>query len=463
MAGISVGGLGSGLDVNSLVSQLVAAERAPADKRLLNTDARLTAELTAVSKLKGALSSFQSALSGLKTASAFDSRLATVGNQDHLAVSVTGAAAPGTYDVEIEQLATAARIGSQNFAGGPDSVVGTGTLKITVGGKTVSVEIEAGKDSLASIRDAINGAPGNNVVRASLIRDSDGTGSYLVLTSMETGAANAITVSAENADAGLADFVAALNDPDPDRDVVAQDAIVHVSGYEIRSAKNTIEGAIDGVTLTLKKAEEGKLVPVTISRDDAGVLAKAQAFVSAYNSLAQQVKSLSSYDAATRSAGPLLGDSMLRNIETQLRRLVTDPVAGAAQPYTTLASLGITLTVGGTLELDTAKFNAAQAADPSVASRLFAGENGVATRLGKFLDERLSGTGEFAARDASLAARRKDLEKQQEALDARMQVIEARYLKQFTALDTLLSQLQSTSTALANQLQSLSNLSRGRD
>jgi flagellar hook-associated protein 2 len=222
-----------------------------------------------------------------------------------------------------------------------------------------------------------------------------------------------------------------------------------------------IGGAIDGVTLNLAKAEQGTLVSLKVERDDAAALTRTQGFVTAYNALAQQVKALGAYDAATRTAGPMLGDSMLRGIETQLRKVATEPVAGATAPYTTLASLGIALTTNGTLELDSTKYNAAITADPDAVGRVVASANGVAVKLDAFLTQKLSSTGEFAARNTGVTSRRKDLDKQRDALDARMEVIQARYMKQFTALDSMLSQLQSTSSYLSQQLSSLSNLNRG--
>ncbi len=460
MATITSTGIGSGLDVNSLVSQLVAAERSGPEKRLTREDLRLTTEFSAMATLKGAMAGFQTALNALKTAGSLDIRKATVGDEGAFTASVTSAAATGDYQVEVSRLATASRLGSAVYAGGPDSVVGTGTLTVTTGTTTFNVEITAESDSLAQIRDAINAAPGNTGVRATLIRDTSGTGSYLVLAGTTTGAANGISVGTVGADAGLTQLVQDLQSVDPLRDVVAQDAIVFVSGYEIRSASNTVTGAIDGVTLNLKTAEAGVLVALGVERDGSAVQKRVESFVAAYNTLAQQVSNLGKYDAATKSAGPLLGDSMLRNVDAQIRRMIAEPVAGASGAYTTLTSLGITTTATGSLQLDATKLTAALAADANAVSRVFASESGVAVKLSNFLETRLSSTGELAARDANIAARRRDLEKQQETLSARMEVIQARYMKQFTALDSMLSQMQSTSNYLTQQLEGLSNLNK---
>lgn len=462
MGTISSLGIGSGLDINSLVTQLVAAERAPKDQRLARDDVKLTTEFSALAALKGAMAGLQSAANGLRAADSFAVRTVTVGDEQYFSAAATAEAVLGSYDVQVAQLATAARLGSGVYAGGADSVTGTGALTITVGTQSFSVDLAEGNNSLAQLRDAINSADGNSHVRATLIRDA--AGAYLVLTGTATGAGNGITVAAEGADVGLQQLVADLNDFDATRDVAAQDAIAFVSGYEIRSAGNTITGAIDGVTLTLKRATEpDATVALAVARDDAAIQKKAETFVAAYNALAQQIKTLGRYDAATQTAGPLLGDALLRGVDTRMRRILAEPVAGAGGAYTTLASLGIAVTVQGTLQLDAPKFRRALAADPEAVNRVFSSaDSGVAVRVSDYLGARLSSGGEFAARDERITTQRRRLEQDRQALDARMLVVQQRYLKQFTAMDTMLAQLQSTSSYLTQQLDSLSKLASGR-
>ena len=460
MATISSPGVGSGLDVHSLVTQLVAAERAPKDRQLTKSDVKLTAEFTALATLKGALASLRTATNGLKGPDAFGLRKAAVGDEQYFSASTTAAAIAGEYSVRVQQLATAARLGSAAFPDGPDSPVGSGTLTISAGSTTFDVVIPEGTDSLAQVRDAINSAEGNTAVRATLIRETGGA--YLVLTGTATGATNAISVSTTDASAGLQQLADDLMDFDPERDTSAQDAIAFVSGYEVRSSNNTLSGAIDGVTLTLKKVTpEGELISLAVQRDDAAIQRKAESFVSAYNALAQQVAALGRYDAATKTAGPLLGDSMLRTVDTQLRRMLSEPVPGTTGAYRTLTSLGIEVTVSGTLQLDATKFKEALAADPDAVSRVFSSESGVAVRMSQFLDERLSSTGEFAARNDRITSQRRRLDQEKEALEARMVVVQQRYLKQFTAMDALLAQMSNTSSYLSQQLDGLSKLANG--
>jgi flagellar hook-associated protein 2 len=462
MATISSAGVGSGLDINSLVSQLVAAERATKDKRLAREESKLATEFTALAALKGAMSGLQGAANGLRTPDSFATRKVSVGDDEYFSAAAAADAVEGSYDVQVVQLAKAARLGSAAYAGGPDSVAGTGTLTITAGAASFSIELADGANSLAQVRDAINSAEGNTGVRATLIRDASGT--FLLLTGTSTGAANAISVSAQDADTGLQQLVADLTDFDATRDVAAQDAIAYVSGYEVRSSGNAIDNAIDGVTLNLKKVTgPGETISLSVERDTAAIQKKADTLVAAYNSLTQQIKALGRYDAATETAGPMLGDSLLRGVDTQLRRMVTEPVPGTTGAYRTLSSVGISITATGTLQLDAVKFQKALAADPDAVNKVFSSESGVAVRMGEYLDARLSSSGEFAARDERITTQRRRLEQDKVALEARMLVVQQRYLKQFTAMDTMLAQLQSTSSYLTQQLSSLAKASASGD
>ncbi|MEO6185139.1 MAG: flagellar filament capping protein FliD [Steroidobacteraceae bacterium] len=450
MATITSSGSVSGLDVNSLVTQLVAAERAAPDARLAKVDTRLTTQFTALSQLKGSMAAFQASLAGLKDASKLVVRKAVVSDDTRLAATASATASSGAYDVEVMQLAKATQLRSAAYVGGSTTVVGTGTLTLSLGSSIFTVAIDSTKNTLAGIRDAINKSANNTGVRATILTGADGA--HLVLTGDKTGLANAVTVTQSGGDGGLAQLVYDPPTTSGYTVVAAQDAIVNLSGIEVRSATNSIDGAIDGVTLTLKKATPGTIDTLSVTNDDAAVQKKASDFVTAYNALGSQIAKLRSYDAATKKAGPMLGDSMLLNIETQVRRLVSGPVTGATSPYTTLASVGIAFGTDGNLALDAAKFQTAMTANSTAVSQLFGSTNGVATQMDKYLESQLSTSGAIAARTAGIDVQRKDLVSRQDALNARMVVYQARYQKQFTALDSMLSQLQSTSSYLTQQL-----------
>jgi flagellar hook-associated protein 2 len=321
---ISSTGIGSGLNIDSLVSDLVAAERSAGQTRIDHKKTRLTEQFSAMATLMGAMSGFQASLNSLVSANSFKSRSVSVSDEAAFTAKATSAAVAGSYDVQAQQLAKAAQLGSDAFASG-STTVGTGTLTISVGDSSFSIEVGEGGNSLANIRDAINRSAANTGVQASLLTDVDGT--HLVLSSMKTGADRALTVTASGGDGGLQQLA---YDPDGSGTTnmelrsAAQDAILFVSGYEIHSGSNTVSNAIEGVTLTLKApTEQGSTVLLAVERDDSAIQAAAKKFVDAYNSLASTMKSLSKYDVSTGAAGTLLGDAMLRNIESQVRKVVS--------------------------------------------------------------------------------------------------------------------------------------------
>lgn len=473
MATVSSLGIGSGLDLNTLLSQLVAAERAAPEARIQRAETKLTTEVSALATLKGALASLQSAAKALKGETTLDLRKVTVGDDAYFSASAGATAAAGSYSVQVQKLAQAAQLGSKSYAGA-DAEVGTGTLTISVGDTSFDVQVGDDDKTLAGVRDAINAAAGSSGVQATLVNGVDVNGdpeAHLVLTSTKTGLANAISVAVADDDGADPDDGSGLSELATGKLSVisaAQDAVAIVSGYTVSSSTNTLTDAIDGVTLTLKKvttpaegATPAQTVSLNVARDDAAIQKKIESFVAAFNNMASQVKALSAYDATTKTGGPLLGDAMLRGIDSQIRRMIGDPVA-SGKGYNSLSSMGITTTVTGTLQLDASKFKAAMEADPTAVERIFSAENGVASRIGGFLDARLSSSGELASREAGNTRLKLDLSKQREALDARMTVVEERYVKQFSALDSMLSQLQSTSSYLTSQLSSLSNLNSSK-
>jgi flagellar hook-associated protein 2 len=444
MSTISSTGIGSGLDIDSLVSKLVTAERSAGQTRIDGKKTRLTEEFSAMATLMGGMSAFQSSLNSLVSSSSFNSRKVSVSDEAAFTAKAGSSAAAGSYDVQVEQLAKASQLGSDAFASA-STIVGTGTLTIAVGDSSFSIEVGEGGNNLVNIRDAINKPAANKGVQASLLTDVEGT--HLVLTSTKTGEDHGLTVTASGGNGGLEQLETMEVRSE------AQDAILFVAGYEIHSASNTVSNAIEGVTLTLKApTEEGSTVLLGVERDDAAIQDAAKKFVDAYNSLAGTIKSLGRYDAGTEAAGALLGDAMLRNIDSQVRKLISTPVAGVNGNYTTLASLGITTQADGKLKLDTVRFNAALADNPGAVSDIFTSSNGVAVKLADFMGSKTSVTGEMTVRSSNITDTLVDLKDQQDALNARMKVIEQRYFRQFNALDTMLAQMNSTATSLDNWL-----------
>jgi flagellar hook-associated protein 2 len=451
-------GIGSGLNIQSLVNQLVAADRAPVDSRIARQTQSVATRLSAMGALKGALSAFQSALTPLAAGASFQAMSAASADETVFTASAAGGAVAGNYGVEVRQLAQPEQLLSKPFASGATAVVGSGTLHVTVGSAAFDVAIAANATTLADVRDAINGADGNSGARATLVYGVGGA--QLVLTSAQTGAVNTIRVSSSGG--GLAqlnyDGTAGGNYTEAQR---PQDAIAVISGVETHGASNVLDKAIDGVTLNLKSAKPGTMLGLSVSNDQGTVIANVQKLVTAYNTMQGQLHSLGSYDAAAKKGGPLLGDFLLDSAEFQLTRGMTDQVAGLGGGSSSLAAVGITTNADGSMSVDSTKLQATLTADSSSVARLFSGTNGVATRLATLLDNMLASGGAIAARDANLAASQKDIGDQTTRLDAQMALVQRRYLAQFNALDALMSQLQSTSNYLTQQLSNTAKIGNG--
>ncbi|HEX7111061.1 MAG TPA: flagellar filament capping protein FliD [Mizugakiibacter sp.] len=454
MAAITSPGIGSGLDVNSLVSQLVAADKQPLQDQIDSQRSNVQSQLSAIGTLKSLLSSMQTALSTLADGSVFGKRTATSDSASTFTASTTSTAVPGSYAVEVDSLAAAQKLQSGAYATS-DTVVGTGTLTLAVGGSSIDISIDGTNNTLAGIRDAINKASDNPGVSATIVNGSDGA--HLMLTATKTGVANAFTVTASGGDGGLA----ALG-YDPGNGVnnlsvvtAAKDASLKVDGLTVTSATNTVTGAIDGVTLNLAAADAGNTHTLTVAQDTASITGTINAFVASYNAFVAGAKQLASYDADSGQSGPLLGDSTLLSISNQLAQRLGAVAGASGDAYRALGDIGISFQVDGTLKLDSTALGNALAANPTQVAGLFTGSSGYGASLNGLLDGYLDSDGILDNRTQSLNNQSKDLDDQQTALDARMSAEETMYRAQFTALDTLLSSMKTTSSFLSQQLASL--------
>jgi flagellar hook-associated protein 2 len=378
MAGISSTGLGSGLDIRSLVDQLVAAERAPMQGRLDRREFKLQTQLSALGSLKSALSGFRDQVKSLADIKLFGQMKASSSKSDVIGVSASTSAEVGSYQVEVFALAQAQSLASQAFASAGDAV-GGGTLTFRFGTVTTdaatgdvtgfsqnadratkNVAIAAGS-TLVQVRDAVNEA--DIGVQASII--NDGSGERLVFSGKDSGAANGFVVDVTDDDgantdnAGLSRLAFNADASYSDRTRAGQDAQLSINGLSITRAKNEITDAIEGVTLSLSAVTSGS-VNIDVSRDKAAVQGKIKSFVDGYNKLQQQITQLTKYDAENKRASVLTGNSLVRQLNSSLRGLLTDPVGVLdGNAVTSLADLGIVSKVDGTLEIDSSKLDKA--------------------------------------------------------------------------------------------------------
>lgn len=383
MAAISAAGVGSNLDVDGIVSQLMAVEKQPLTL-MQNTESDYKAKLSAYGTLKGALSSLQSAMQGLANGTKFQTATTSVADTSVLTATngISGKAVPGSYSVEVGQLAQQQKIRSDGFAS-PSTVVGSGTLTIEFGSYDSSantftlngtkaaqtITIDPSSNTLSGVRDAINAA--NIGVSATII--NDGTSNRLVLTSKDTGAANSIKISASDDDglnldaAGLSQLAfdptaSAGSGKNLTQAQAAQDAKLKIDGIDISKSSNTVTDAIEGVTLNLLKTNSGSPTTLGVSHDSAGITAAINTFVTSYNSINQTLSDLSSYNAAAKTGGVLQGDSAALSIQTRIRATLSAAVGnmgGTGTGLSSLSQIGVSFQKDGSLALDSTKLQKA--------------------------------------------------------------------------------------------------------
>lgn len=449
MPTLTTSGLGSGLDIKSIVEQLVAAERAPQANRLTKRESTANQELSSLGKLKSALAGFKDALAKLTDTATFQGRTVKVGDDKVLTAAANATSLPGNYSVEVINLATAQRLRSIGF-GDAITAIGTGTLAITVNGQTANIVIDSAASSLNDIRDAINGSAGNPGVRATIVKASDGA--HLILSATETGAANAITVAVTGGNGGLAPFAYAAGAPaNPLLQLqAAADANVVIDGFPVSSSGNTISAAIDGLTINLVSAKPGTTVNVSVDYNPEGAKSSVAGFVTAYNKLIDTVTELTRYNVDTRDAAPLLGDATVRGIRDQLRREISQ--ISKTGTFTSLAAIGVSTQTTGKLAVDATKLGNAIDTDFDAVGAVFAGTTGLATRLDTITGASLSSASTISTRELALKTSLKTITTQRQTLDGRIEQVRSRLLDQFNAMDRLLSQLKNTSAFLTQRL-----------
>ncbi|AFT67438.1 MAG: flagellar hook-associated protein 2 [Cycloclasticus pugetii] len=448
---ISSAGIGSGIDVNTLITQLVEAEGVDKSNRLDFNEAEYLGDISAFGSLKSALSIFQGAVRDLQDTADFQLRSALSSNDEVFTATADETADVSQYGIEVVQLAQAHKlITTSGFA--DTDTIGDGTLTFTQGADSFSLTIDA-TDTLTDIRDAINAANDNTGVSASIINVD--SGQQLVFTATSSGLDNAITITAvdsdgENSDEfGLSRLVnTQLNTPS-----AAQDGQIKVDGQLISSNNNTFSDVLDGITINAVSVGAGE--QLTVAQDREAITFKIDTFIANYNGLVDTFNTLGSYDAATESAGLLLGDSTLRGISTLIRQEISSSVTGLTGPFSTLAELGITTDEEGKLSLNSETLNAALDSNFDQVGQLFAASNGIANTLDMAIEGYIGSNGIIDSRTAGIQVSVDDIADQREALDRRLVSLESRLLSQFTAMDILVSSLQNQSNFLTQQLANL--------
>ncbi|WAJ36079.1 flagellar filament capping protein FliD [Pseudomonas sp. GOM7] len=481
MAGIP--GIGSGIDIKSIVEVLVNAEKAPKTNQLDRLEKQTTTRISAIGTLTGALNTFKSAIDPLNKASLFESRTASTSNSSVVKATATSTAPAGSYNLQVQQLASSSKVALQAVSGGTKATFGGGKLEISAGSSNISVDVTAANNTLAGIRDSINEAGKSSGISASIITDD--SGSRLVLSSTKTGQGNDVKVTVPTPPAGAASGDNALSTlaftatADPDNPgaflkpnsstgaggviTQAKSAKLTIDGLQLERSSNTIEDALEGVTLDLLAAQsssdltDGKTISLTVGVDKGSVKSSLQKFVSAYNALISTTSQLTAYvpvDGSAPVTGPLFGDTSVRSLLSGLRNeLVSSPNKdGGIQA---LAELGITTAKDGKLSLDDSKLTDALENNFDQVGAYLTGDNGLMGRLSSFTGTYVATDGVLKQRNDALQVTKQDVDKQRKALDRRVESLQTRLYAQYNAMDSLVGRLKQTSDSLGGMLASL--------
>ncbi len=467
MADLTLSGAGSGLDIKSLVNQLVAAERAPAERRLARREGEIETLLSAFGRLKSSLSAFGDALDDLKIAATFQDRTASSSDETVATLTAGNGASAASYALDVDAVAQAHKLVSSGA--GYSGQTGSITLEIGrydsgsnsyTARETVTLTIDSSNNTVQGIRDAINDA--GIGISASVI--NDGNSDILSITADDTGAINTIRIStsgdsdgSDTDGSGLSafNFDPTATGPSTLTEIsAAADARFTIDGIAITSSSNTLTTTVTGLTVELLSPGTTTL---KVERDIDSAREKIQSLVDSYNDLTRTIRELTKYGGEGAGNGPLLSDTAVYGIDVRVRSIIGS-TSGSGGDFSTLMEIGFaTDPETGELKLDTAKLeNALQTDFDSVGNLV----SDYASRLDDYIGTLLGSDGILATRMEGLNLRKEDLGDQREALELRIESLRARYTAQFSRLDSLIASLNSTGSFLSQQLASLPGIRR---
>lgn len=457
---ISFSGLATGIDTRSIVTQLMALERAP-EKILTNQKTRMQSQVDAYNQISSALSSLKTLMAGMNTDSTFTAKTVSVGDSSVTGATASGTAMAGSHILRVTSLARSQTLVSDSstlggYASQTDQSFGTGTITITdtTGGKSpVAVTIDGTNNSLQGIAAAINSSGAN--VTASVINDGSGTPYRLAIIGKDT---NTYSISA-----GLTGGT--YDTPAFNQKIAASNAVFQLDGIDMTRTTNTVNDAIPGVTLNLLKPNDPAETTITVGNDTSAITKKINDFVSSYNSVMSLINQYTSYDQKTKKAGVLLGDSTIRSVIDTIQTTLTSQVAGLADGFKSLAEIGIKSDkTTGVLSVDSSTLSSALNSNFDDVVSLFtrnggtAGldleEYGKAEQFNKQVDLLIhfysgaENSGIISTRIHGLNDRMTNIDNQIAAMEVRLVSMEKSMTAQFTALEQLIS----NTTAWGNQL-----------
>jgi len=473
MATISSPGIGSGLDVQSIVSQLVALEKAPL-KPLQTQATSFQTKLSTYGTIKSQVAALGDAAAKLSTSSGWNAVTATSSNATAVNVTAAAGAVATSLTLEVQQLAKAQSTASSTVAAG--TAMGSGTMTIELGSwgsgsfvagsaPAVNVTINPGEDTLAEIAAKINGAGAG--VSATVLKDA--SGERLLMRSSATGEETAFRISVADGDGNNTDANGlsrlAFDTANPAgmaRTQVGQNAQATINGVSISSASNRLSDTLPGLTIQLSQVTTAP-VEIEVKTDLEAARKNLQGFVDAYNALNTTLVNATRFDAGSKSAGALQGDSTAVGLQSALRGMMRSVTASS--PFARLPDIGLDIKSGGALEIKTEKLDAAltdfeglkalfttTSADPTA--------RGFGLKIKAFADGLINSDGLVSTKTAGIQAAVKRNELDQERINDRAARVEVRLLAQYNAMDAAVSRLSGLS-AFVNQQVSMWNKSSG--
>lgn len=478
--GVMSTGLGSGLDVESIITQLMSIEKQPLTA-LQKVESSINAKISSFGKIQSGLASLRDKAAAFNSSSLWGRTSTTLSDATVATVtSVSGqSGTAGSHTLQVNTLASAQTVSSSAQASA-SAQLSEGTLTIELGTWTggtpatgftaksgsspVTVTIGSGETALSSIRDKINAAGAG--VTASIITDA--TGARLSVRSNATGAENAFRISvAESSDDGVAAtglsalaYDATTSSPMM-RNQVAGNAQALIDGISITSASNTLDSVVHGLSIKLNKTTTGP-VDMTVAADHADLKKSVDEFVTAFNGLADTIKTETKYDAATKTAGKLQADRTALSIQSKMRSLLGEAFSDAgAGSLAHLSDIGLSINTSGRLELKSSKLDNALA-NPDQVKTLLNGGSGTSTattgfmkRFRLFADEIQGTNGALETRTTGLKNELKRNADRRSDIELRLDSTETRLRKQYNSLDQRMSKLSALSNSVSLMINNL--------
>jgi flagellar hook-associated protein 2 len=462
---ISSTGLGSGLDVTSIISQLSALEKQPL-KALQTKATNLQTQLSTMGQIQSQVSALSSAALKLGSVLGWRGTTATSSNTAAVTVSASTGATAASYNVEVVKLAKAQSLALPISVGSPAlpaaaDQLGYGTLSIKVGTKdAITVDIADGQGSLAQIAAKIN-STANIGVTASVL--SDGSGKVnLLIRAKDTGTDAGFTIGVTEGTGGTVSLPSNLSRLSyttgnfaMTQNQAAQNAEATVNGVTVTGQKNTLTDVVGGLSMTLAQVTTAP-VEVEVAKDTASINKNLQDFMTAYNDLNATLSDATKYDAATKTAGAFQGDSAATGLQRALRSLMGSTTT-TGSTYSRLADVGITAQLGGALTMDNTKMNAAFG-DIENLQKLFTNfggtdaTNGFGLRIKNFASGLLAATGTVTNKTAAVQKALDNNAADQTKVNTRATLLEERLKKQYSALDTKMASLTALNSYVAQQV-----------